>query len=992
MCSMHDASHDSSPKSIGLSESLDETLLSLPAVSLFGENPNRRLMALCVEPGMGRSQIITGIFSRCIERGYSVERRSFSGMTSDEAASLLVRLARRLSRQSGAVALALDDLPPADESGVRREARALRRLWEAHVPVVFSLAPEGSQLLEALPECFVLGLSDVLVPLVAEARHGDAQYPIKRLTRGIPSLVLSLTRSETRAPERGAPYLSALSELVGSSLRLSLTDDELRLRLAMLLLGRGTVSELAGCVSDVSREALGALRMQSPLFGVSERLHTFSCLGDPDTLLEAGHARLAASCALFPEVGVAALRALSARGDFARAAHVCPLCGAEEGYPVVLEHAAGFLDAGETAVLQKACAAFGDALVPRLGLIGRALDALCLSDPAPEVLSVEEDDLLVAHNDERDLLMLIDARRVMRGEPLDSRLPEDGWTACGRRFLVHREATELMSQGCFGAALRVLLTNPASGDVKTVSAALLCLDLELARIMLCDAAVLPEEELARARGLLDRPSLRGLGGYGALQDVVHALLAGDLAGATDADGLVARAERQGDVLVQAVALVAGCLFDLRRGACARAHVRSLLAVTVARRARSEYLARVAGLVGTVARFLLGERVELDVCASPRDDLDRVSALVAEALRAEDDALGEELPQMAAPPREALWLLLVLCEGMGDFSALLRREVPATWRQTLFSARVAWPQDEEPLEGDFIEGELRSVGVWGTSAERQQGAPVRLCLLGKFAVSVNGARADEGKLGHRNVISLLEYLALQEGAAIKRYQVVEQVWPECDYATGFNKIYQATSSLRTTLAALGAKVQPFVSSRASRTMALNTNVVACDVDEFRLCAKGATDNIDDVRAVEMARRAEQLYKGDLFVPPMDATGFVASLRERLRVLYADAMVAGADAALRLGKRRTAARLAGNALLADDQREDAEIAMVQALRASGRNAEADQHYRRYAHRLAKTAQREPSRLLRRAAGEAAAGSHPAPEGVPAEAGEELREIAV
>ena len=642
---------------------------------------------------------------------------------------------------------------------------------------------------------------------------------------------------------------------------------------------------------------------------------------------------------------------------------------------MVLDAAVGFLDAGETGLLRRFLKTFEDSLFSRVTLVRKGLDALSLPSLPPDTLSVGEGLLSVTGKEDRDVLMLIDARKVLRGEPLSRGLFDDDWTPCGQRLLVHREACDLMAQGRFTAALRVLLANPVLEGEPTVSSALLRLDLELARVMLCDVAAEPEEELRRSRELLDRSALQGLSGYGALQDVVHALLTGNPAGASEADELVARAERQGDALVQAVALVAGCLFDLRRGAGARAHVRSLLAVTVAHHAGSEYLARVARLVDAVARHLLGERVELEIEVPAKDDLDRVSALVAEALRAEDNALGDALPEMAAPPREALWLLLALCEGMGDFSALLRREIPVSWRQTLLSARVAWPQEGEALGRAKFDATEAGDALTGSAS----GAPISLCLLGKFSVSVNGVRADEAELGHRNVIPLLEYLALQEGAAVKRYQVVEQVWPDCDYATGFNKIYQATSSLRSTLGSMGVKAHPFVSSRASRTMALNTNVIHCDVDEFRLCARGATDSIDDVRAVEMARRAEQLYRGDLFVPPVDATGFVSATRKRLRALYADAMVAGADAALRLGKRRTAARLAGNAMLVDDQREDAVIALVQALRSSGRDAEANQHYRRYAQQLAQTVQRQPSRLLRRAAGEVEEGAHPGAQGI-------------
>ena len=100
------------------------------------------------------------------------------------------------------------------------------------------------------------------------------------------------------------------------------------------------------------------------------------------------------------------------------------------------------------------------------------------------------------------------------------------------------------------------------------------------------------------------------------------------------------------------------------------------------------------------------------------------------------------------------------------------------------------------------------------------------------------------------------------------------------------------------------------------------------------------------------------QGALYGPPADSSGFVELKRAELKTLYVDAMVAGADAALRLERRRTASRLAANALAADDMREDAVIALVSALRADGRDLEADRQCRSYVRRLARKTGRSPS----------------------------------
>ena len=198
--------------------------------------------------------------------------------------------------------------------------------------------------------------------------------------------------------------------------------------------------------------------------------------------------------------------------------------------------------------------------------------------------------------------------------------------------------------------------------------------------------------------------------------------------------------------------------------------------------------------------------------------------------------------------------------------------------------------------------------------------------------------------------MLEYMALERSSSLKRFRLVDQVWPECDYVTGFNRAYQATSALRKMIAEIDPTLDPFVASRTSKEITLDMGLVSCDVDEFKVIAREASDAESDEVALKLARRAEKLYEGDLYLPPKDATGFIAALRAELRALYADAMVAGAGAALRLGHCRTAARMAHGALIADDLREDAMIVLIKALRESGRSREAAKRYAAFASRLA------------------------------------------
>lgn len=139
-------------------------------------------------------------------------------------------------------------------------------------------------------------------------------------------------------------------------------------------------------------------------------------------------------------------------------------------------------------------------------------------------------------------------------------------------------------------------------------------------------------------------------------------------------------------------------------------------------------------------------------------------------------------------------------------------------------------------------------------------------------------------------------------------------------------------------------------------------MSCDVDEFEAQAKLALERRDPATTIRAARRAEELYGGDLCRPTVDASGLISARRVELRSLYVDALVAGADAALQTGRDGLAVSFGREAVCADDMREDAFMAYMRALKASGRGAEASAEYEKYARRVVRVRKLPPSRELR------------------------------
>lgn len=921
------------------------------------------MLALCAEPGFCQGAYLTTLLDEAGHNGAKTLRYDLRGKDPDTASSLMVKAARHASRLHSDVFVCFDYVPSSDEVCVRRQARALRRLWEGGTSVAFSILPEGSQLLEVLPECRTLRSRDLLVGSVLSARPGDGGYWLRELSWGIPSLVeVLLSESDDSAGESIIPraYYDALSELVSGSLRMQLSDEELCLRLAVYLLGRGTSGDLLRVAGREANELFDDLRVNVPLVEIAPSLDEFRSITSISLeSLRACLPALAPVCSVFPDICPACVDVLLERGDIERASLLLTLPRAEGAYGAALASATALLEASHTTVLANALdhVPSADALSPRYRCALRAALGSLMENRSEET-PCRARDVAGVHGPSRDLLLFADARGFLRAQRPLVPFSDSGWTDLGRRLLAHREACELMARGRLSAAMRVLVANPPGSVSGSVSASLLCLDFELARILLGDAPGSSQIEVGAASALLSSQEVSGLRGYVDCLGLVRAALVGFSGADGEASSLIARSERRRDTLVQVVALLAGCVIDLRAGACARANVRSTLSLAIARSSGLGYLGRVASLLCGVSRYLLGEGCYRPESDGEGDDLDAVCSLVCKAMGSTE--ISDEREEV---PREALWLLLVLEEGMGALSQRLRELTPARWGQSMRLMRANW----EKRSAGEDEGGQSHVCASALGDDATDVPPIEVRLLGEFELLVGGTPVLDGRLEHRNAKPMLEYLVLQRGGSAKRYQLVEQIWPECDYATGFGRIYQATSVLRSAVGEVRPGLDPFVIGRSTKAVTLDRTLVRCDVDEFRACAREAADGTDDERVLEMARRSEGLYGGDLYMPSVDATGFVASMREELRHLYVDAMVAGSDAALRLGRGRTAVRLATNALSADEMREDAVTSLVRALKASGRNAEAIQRYQAYAARLLQVADRPPSKQLRRAIGE-------------------------
>lgn len=907
-----------------------------------------RLVCFCAEPGMGARDVLSFVLSSAERQGFQVFRRNMGAYTPEGACRYLTKKAREIEELGPLAVVGLDSIPPSDEFCVARQARAIRRMWMSGASVVFSLSPEARQLLEELPDCQELTPSTVDV----QGRWASGSKFTRDLlsyTRAIPSLVGAVGSRED-SPGRGdsgrsvvllPAYYDALGELVELAVRPSLIDEERRLRLCMLLLGRGSREDLLEVVGEAPDDILGGIRRDAPLFGVSDDLGSFCTLLSvaPNALAFCQRSLLVCS-ALFPDIAAGCFGVLTRRGELGRAAVLARIPECDGAIHLVIERAADYIDEGEEALVRHALDQAEGQGGPATELVRAALSAVFDRRPRLGRKGARMQKPATAGEE----VLFIDSRRILRGMPLLSlgEAVPDG--ELRRALATHVGACSLMLRGAFALALNHLTRGFEEVSSGRLSDALLTLDRGIAYFLAGGVPRPCSEGEIWARGLLETRPFLGCWGYAALFRLICTPLSEELGEPWSPEHVAARAERTGDAVVRIVALVVGSLRDMAANATVRAKVRASLALDLARQVDSDYLVRVADLVGVVSRYLAGARVEPRVADASADDLEAVASLVLEALSEEGRTLLlAPLPDRV--PWDALWMLRALCGCSRRVSGPLMGVMPSDWARALIASSPPGKTEEEHDDAP----QVPSLGGAFAGDSGGEGArPVEVRLLGGFSVSINGRRVPDSQLEKRSVKSMLEYLILRGGSA-RRFQLVEQLWPGCDYAMGFNRVYQATSAIRAFVSEVDESLSLIAANRTSGEVSVDMGLIRCDVEEFRRVARAAVDCEDDVETLEFARAAERVYVGDLYAPSSDSTGCVAALRADLRSLYSDAMVEGSSAALRLGRARTAARLAGNALLANDLREDAVIALVRALKACGRAPEAERQRSAYEARV-------------------------------------------
>lgn len=986
---------------LGSEPSIDNVTLKsnrvnlLRSLSHFFEDtvdPDRgHIVILCAEPYMDAAGILGVLSQRAKDHDIAAFYVDFNESQLVDPIIELGRTCRHaIASASGNGSLVcLSGLPKCDDPDIPRLIRPLTAMACHNCLVVVSLAPEDMYLVDGLRGCRVCRSLDLMALLWPSS--SKKQQDLYMATHGIPSLVSCYrhdARLRSESPASNIDYVTALSYCVRTFLRNSLMNEERKVRYAAILIGRGTYSDLVELAGSKSAELVEQSSIDSPMFGINPDDKTFCCVGLAScTGLNAVYRIVAELADQYSQLVVAACKVLLHRGDAARAALICLMMrDVDERKCLVIAYASYFFDAGEFSLLRNAVSD------PPLAAYN---DPRALENARNLCESIDESRLDVAENKREQIisfenvamsllpgLLALRFREILSGEELSQPviLPHgiDGPLNVASAAI---EASRLFISGDVRNSYSMLLDCAIAVDKDSpsiVSGSIAILYATVATLLGVSLSLAEQRWLFDTRTYFET---LGIGTGKAACDAVVELIALAAGGAIDTeriDNFSRKAERLGLRVVHAYCRMAEAVTDLRAGTAVRAYVRLKGLVEEALSTNMPLLAAQAQILLTATVICMGDKssnVDYGVEVPEISDLAPINNMVKRiAFEDTGDARilfgsGHDnmpsMPNLGGPlPAHSLWLADVLSKDCGEFSRSFQDLLPNAWRRALeqlSSVRVPEYEDNETQDVISSYGTQDAAETVGP-----EGLRIEIFLLGRFAVKVNGREMDTRPLERRRAKSLLSLLALVPGHNLKRYAIIESVWPELDYESGIHRVYEATSVLRHKLVGKdGSKIpRPLLSNRMDHSMTLNPECVWVDVDHFVGLVQRVLDSEGNDRlVVALCRQAEGFYRGDLVIPPNDGLGVANKRRDQVRGLFADAMVAGSNAATRLGLRLTAARFARKAYAADNEREDAIMCLARALVATGRSLEAEREYREFAVRVVEKGHRPPSRELRK-----------------------------
>lgn len=945
----------------------------------------KRPLALCAEPCMGKTMFLRELADYAQSNGWNVYEISLSSLSAQEATQILTKKSTSICNAKKSKTLKrlvlIDDFPPSDEYFVARQVKSIARLRMAGCLVAFSLSPEARQLIDEVPSVYVLGKNELLTFMPGIDNSEQSVLNSMRLTRGIPTLVYSLPVTFCERGDVDVPitYLTSLACVASYMLRSTLGIEELRLRLGMMLLGVGSFDDLSRICGQADLEYLAKIEQDAPFFGVHVETRRFSCLHTTRfDVLNFNKQELVALAGKHEKLVLKAIALLIDREDFSKAAFVSSLIREEITWEIVLSHATEFVDAGYIELVDNALTAtHSDCTLENSSkkAAKRMVDALTnTKGPMNSKDAGKTLENLTSFNGFLKQTAYITLLKLLLQKPLPALKEDLELSPLEKKIALHKRAIDLAIQGNFKYALQLLLLEQQYEKASSITSSIQTVDVELLYALLGVYQKDFDARSSKALSFLQEGEASALKGSVGLLKCVRYLFekSFSVGNLYDTEQLISQAESHGNRMIQVPALLIGALLSLRSRAYPKAQLQARRAMLLSREWDSIYVTQVGKILEDIAGFFLGViPTEKNLEAITHPSLKAACRTIYKALfksvKGHSPVWLDEVEY--GVPENAMWLMRALLSDESEFQQCLEQEMPEEWLHYLRSNEgkrdvTKWRAFRQVTGDSRTENSV----VKSSRVEKKQNAHpgVYIALLGRFSLSVQGEEIAGRKIAYRSAKALLVYLALAHNHMSFRSQIAQQIWPEADQAHWQERLYQATRVIRKEVQEIKKGCEPLEASRIERTLGFNPQQVTVDIDIFTQLAKSVASSNSDEDIVHLAKQAEELYQGDLYLPEDECFRFADPIRTALRDQYIDTMVTASAAALRITHYTLAVHFAELAYLVDDMREDTLMALIQALRKCGRAQDAQQYYDLYVQKYVTKRRKMPSKQLRMIAG--------------------------
>lgn len=215
---------------------------------------------------------------------------------------------------------------------------------------------------------------------------------------------------------------------------------------------------------------------------------------------------------------------------------------------------------------------------------------------------------------------------------------------------------------------------------------------------------------------------------------------------------------------------------------------------------------------------------------------------------------------------------------------------------------------------------------------------RIDMFGGLRVTANGNSLTHFVMRRAGV--LLARLALAPNRVHSREELMEMLWPEEDVESTRLRFRQVLTTLRRSLASLGADVDALlIAERADLRMA--SQAVITDVEEFEAAVRAAGRQDTAEERAGCLEQALIAYRDELL--PGYYEDWVLTERQRLADKYVDTLGLLAATYAEQGKSDEAIETARRAINVDPLREEGHCSLIRLYIEVGRLSQAIRHYR-------------------------------------------------